>query len=276
MKKSVLIPYLISAVAVIVAIVLFIRMGGQRKKEAEFNEKEARLEKTLNAYKELWLKDSLLVSGKYDMAIIGYDNFAREIGIDSMGIQARVTLAKKMRSFSSGNSANGQNEADAMTELSAGDKMQLEQKDSLSFALEKANIQLRNLRNQLKEKVFGEYLTFKSAKGSLMHYVGQVKNGKANGYGIALLDTGSRYEGQWQNNQRHGEGKFYWSDNDYYEGNYEDGQRNGFGIYHWHNGDKYEGQWKNDKRNGKGDFYGKDGKDVKGNWKDDKLVDNIK
>ena len=137
--------------------------------------------------------------------------------------------------------------------------MQIEQKDSLNFALEKANIQLRNLRSQLKERSFGEYLTFKSKKGNQMHYVGKVNNGMANGYGMALLDTGSRYEGEWKNNQRHGEGSFYWSDGDYYVGHYENAERNGFGTYYFHNGEKYVGDWKDDKRNGDGNFYGKDG-----------------
>ncbi|MDC0008313.1 hypothetical protein OAE12_01245 [bacterium] len=277
MKKSVLIPYLLSGAAAIVAILLFFKITSLQKKAANFNKKEAKLEKTLNVYKNLWAKDSLLVSGKYNMAIIGYDNFARELGVDSMGIQARVGFAQKIIRLEKGEENSSLNlNTDSLSNLAARSPKEIALKDSLSFALEKANIQLRNLRNRLKEKSFGEYLTFESTKGNQMHYVGQVRNGMANGYGIALLDTGSRYEGQWENNQRHGEGAFYWSDGDYYVGHYENAQRNGYGTYHWHNGDKYEGYWKNDKRNGKGDFYSKEGKDVNGYWKEDKLVESTK
>jgi len=130
------------------------------------------------------------------------------------------------------------------------------------------------MRNKLRNKAIGEYLTFSNTKGSQMHYVGQVKNGKANGFGVALLNTGSRYQGAWRNNQRHGDGSFYWADGQYYIGSYSNDLRNGQGTYYWPNGEKYVGQWKDDKRNGEGVFYGKDGAIItSGIWKNDKLAD---
>jgi hypothetical protein len=145
--------------------------------------------------------------------------------------------------------------------------------DSLSFALKKARVQLACMRKQLAEKSFGEYLTFTNSKGSQMHYVGQVKHGKANGYGVALLNTGSRYVGNWKDNQRSGEGTYYWADGEYYQGSYKNDRRHGEGTYFWPNGEKYVGHWKDDQRSGEGTFYGKDGNVIAdGIWKDDKLA----
>ena len=146
--------------------------------------------------------------------------------------------------------------------------------DSLQFALTKAKAQVKNMRRQLENKSFGEYLTFESSKGSVMNYVGQVKNGKANGRGVALLNTGSRYEGEWRDNERHGQGTFYWTDGQYYVGEYRNDTRHGIGSYYWPNGEKFEGEWANDQRNGQGTFYGKEGEILaKGFWKNDELVE---
>ncbi len=150
---------------------------------------------------------------------------------------------------------------------------EIQQYDSLNFALEKAKVQLTRLRRQLKQRSFGEYLTFTNAKGSQIHYVGQVKNNQANGYGVAILSTGSRYEGEWKNNQRHGEGSFFWPDGEYYVGHYFNDKRSGEGTYHWPNGEKFVGLWKDDERTGEGAFYGKKGDVVaSGVWEDDELV----
>ena len=146
--------------------------------------------------------------------------------------------------------------------------------DSLNLSLKIANIEITGLEKQLEVAGGNGYLFFKTSKGTQLHYVGAIKNDKANGYGIAILDSGSRYEGMWKNNERHGKGKFYWDDGDYYEGNYLNDKRNGYGVYHWKNGEKYVGEWKNDKRNGEGGFYNQNGKlKTKGVWKDDVFIE---
>ena len=150
---------------------------------------------------------------------------------------------------------------------------EVRQYDSLIFALKKTNIQLENIKKQYTKKSFGQYLTFKSGKGTSIHYVGEVKNGKANGNGIALLSSGSRYEGNWKDNLWHGKGSFFWPDGDKYVGDYKENKRTGKGTYYWHNGDKYVGEWKNDKRDGEGTFYNNDGKIVIGIWSLDELVE---
>nr|WP_262895559.1 hypothetical protein [Galbibacter mesophilus] len=159
------------------------------------------------------------------------------------------------------------------SEATSSESVSLNKYDSLTFALEKNKLQLSRLKKQLREKSFGEYLTFKSKKGNRLFYVGKVENHKANGFGIAILDTGSRYEGEWKDNMRHGEGSFYWIDGERYEGEYKNDERSGMGVYYWPNGDKYVGEWKEDVRDGQGTFYNAEGEVyAKGIWKDDKLV----
>ena len=145
--------------------------------------------------------------------------------------------------------------------------------DSMAFALQKAKVFADKLQVQVDENTAGNYLSFKSRKGNSVYYVGDIKDGKANGTGVGLLSTGSRYEGQWMNNQKHGKGIFQWQDGALYDGEYRDDLRHGTGTYHWPNGEKFVGEWEKDVRSGDGTFYGTDGKMVAtGLWRDDELV----
>ena len=237
----------------------------------------------MTAQRELSRIDAMLIEGDYKEALQAYEErFEEEEIQDGQSIEMRVALIKELLRLRYENQlasmqAAQLEEIDSIQAdgLEAAKDIMLA--DSLSFALEKAKVQLNCLKKQLKEKSFGEYLTFTNSKGSKMHYVGQVKNGKANGYGVALLSTGSRYEGLWKDNMRHGEGTYYWSDGQFYVGQYENDKRNGHGTYYWPNGEKYAGHWENDERDGKGTFYGKDGEVVAaGTWDDDKLEETAK
>ncbi|WP_299537292.1 hypothetical protein [Ulvibacterium sp.] len=244
---------------------------------------QEQIDTRLAVYNSLLQIDSTLVKGNYKAALSAYQE---QLNVneknDSTGIRLRIALAKKIIKMQDAL----RSDASLIAQLRALDSSQIEQSatpkeirqfDSLSFALEKTKVRLARMENQLQKKSFGQYLTFTSSKGSLMHYVGEVKNKKANGHGLALLDTGSRYEGEWKNNQRHGRGTFYWPDGEYYVGDYVNDKRNGQGTYYWPNGEKYTGAWKDDRRSGEGIFYGKDGKIIaNGVWQEDELVQAAK
>ena len=145
--------------------------------------------------------------------------------------------------------------------------------DSLNFALRKAEMRIRSLEGRLRQRSGGNYLTFESTQGNDVYYVGDVRRGKANGRGVALLSSGSRYQGEWRDNRRHGEGTFYWPDGAYYEGQYVEDERDGRGTYHFPDGSVFVGEWEADLRNGEGIYYDKDGEVVaRGLWDDDELV----
>ncbi|WP_343486286.1 hypothetical protein [Allomuricauda sp. d1] len=243
-------------------------------------EKEAEIQKEVESHQKLLRIDSMLVEGEYSSALRAYNAAFDNKDIDDVaGVQLRIDIAEQLLRMKSGEHPSQaalavRDSLDSIQMRLASMPLEVRQYDSISFALEKTKVQLANMRSQLQRKSFGEYLQFTNSKGSQMHYVGQVSGKKANGYGVALLNTGSRYEGEWKDNQRHGEGSFYWSDGEYYVGSYENDQRNGLGTYYWPNGEKYVGSWKDDKRNGKGIFYGKDGNIItEGIWKADKLVE---
>jgi len=243
-------------------------------------EQQAKIEMTerIDSYEQLGRIDSLLVKGDYDAAIASYRSTLDIAADNVIGLPLRIELAEKLANTKVAFKPKNDDAPKTDTiSIPSTTTAKVREMDSLRFSLEKTKVQLTRLRGQLKQKSFGEYLQFQSKKKNQMHYVGQVKNGKANGYGIALLDTGSRYEGGWQDNKRSGRGTFYWADGQHYEGGFANDMRNGLGTYYWPNKEKYVGQWKDDMRNGQGVFYGADGKVVaKGSWENDKLVKDDK
>lgn len=145
--------------------------------------------------------------------------------------------------------------------------------ETLSKQLADSRQELENLNVQLEAASRDtEVLELKSTKGVSLIYVGKVKNGKANGFGVALYESGSTYAGEWKNNLRDGYGKFRWTDGELYEGHYKEDKREGFGVYTWKNGERYEGTWANDSRNGSGRVLKKSGEVKKeGTWVDDEF-----
>ncbi|TMM57301.1 hypothetical protein FEE95_12510 [Maribacter algarum] len=276
-KYSVLFLLGITTVA---AVFFFYKTKSLKLQLNQIEEQQSNLTEELHDYEELVHIDSMLLKGDYDTALSSYNETLKIHHENKMGIPVRIALAEKLLHVeAAGNKAKKEIEkdTDSLAISLIATSQEIRKMDSLNFTLEKTKVQLARLRGLLKKKSFGEYLQFKSLKGNQMHYVGEVKNGKANGYGIALLDTGSRYEGEWKNNRRHGEGTFYWSDGQYYVGTYNSDKRNGFGTYYWPNGEKYEGEWQDDKRSGEGQFFGTDGAIVTGGqWQDDKLVEATK
>ncbi len=218
---------------------------------------KGRLSEALNAYEaELKAADSELT----DQIELRIKWTERLLGLNQPAIEADSSLINDM--------------ADSLSAIQSEAVQDTRQYDSLRFALEKMQVQMEQLRQQLRVRSSGTYLTFPSIKGTTMHYVGEVRNGKANGDGIALLATGSRYVGEWKDNQRHGKGTFYWPDGEYYQGEYRNDTRTGQGTYYWPSGEKFIGEWENDERNGEGKFYNAEGEVIaKGIWKDDELVE---
>lgn len=144
--------------------------------------------------------------------------------------------------------------------------------DSLITQLNNLNDELMTQKSKsssTSEKV--KVISFKNDNGKLIHYLGEVENGKANGGGVGIWSTGSLYKGDWKNNKRHGNGTFEWADGERYEGEYVNDKRKGEGTYYWPSGDKYEGEWNNDVREGYGTLYDFDGNiRFEGGWVNDK------
>lgn len=147
-----------------------------------------------------------------------------------------------------------------------------EEKAALSEKYDAAKEKIAEKDRQLDKKDNVQVISFRNNKGNLIHYLGEVSNGKAEGGGVGIFDTGGIYRGEWKDNQRHGEGTYEWKDGHKYEGEFVNGTREGQGIYYWSSGEKYEGEWKNGKRNGQGTLYDRDNNiQYEGKWIDDKV-----
>ncbi len=277
-KKAQIVPYAMLALALAMLLFYMFKSSSLKTRLTSAQKEQKQQVEQVRQYEKLLSIDSLLVQGEYNSALNAYNAEFKNKDIDDVsGVELRIELAQQLLTME----REQHSEQIDLTKKDSLDSIQrqislpkeIRQYDSLNFAIEKYKVQLANMRRRLQNTSVGEYLTFTNTKGSKMHYVGQVKNGMANGFGVALLNTGSRYNGEWSDNQRHGQGSFYWPDGEYYVGSYQNDKRNGHGTYYWPNGEKYTGDWKDDKRNGEGIFYGKDGNIVtQGVWKNDKLV----
>lgn len=97
-------------------------------------------------------------------------------------------------------------------------------------------------------------------------YIGEIKNGKRDGFGIYYFNDGSTYEGAWLNGKKYGKGKYTLPDKRYYEGDWKDDKRHGLGLFVFKDGSEYQGQWKDDKRTGNGNLSFNDGTEYEGDW----------
>ena len=120
-------------------------------------------------------------------------------------------------------------------------------------------------------------------------YFGQIKNGRASGFGWRLYDnkkifvgifedghmqqgtyiTGAKYKyfGEFKNDKKHGQGTHYNNKGLLtYTGLYKEHKRNGFGIKVWENGNIYVGDLRNNELTGKGKFLWKTGSYFDGYW----------
>lgn len=277
MKRKKVLLFVAIALPVL-GLMLFIYKSVQLQQQiTQLEDEKEVISDNLKDFERLAEIDSIMLQGDYETAIRSYSDSINSTIENKMGIPLRIALAERLlKQNRTPNVIRDSSTlvADSLKSNFLSKESAVRQFDSLSFNLEKTKVQLERVKKQLQQKSFGEYLTFKSRKGNQLHYIGQVKNGKAHGYGIALLDSGSRYEGNWKENQRHGEGTFYWPDGEYYSGEYQNDFRNGFGTYYWPNGEKYAGQWKEDKRSGSGKFFDSEGDVVaSGEWNEDKLVE---
>lgn len=152
-----------------------------------------------------------------------------------------------------------------------------ENDESLELQIQLLEQSLTAAQKEIEEIKTGKgVIQFSSSKNGSVTYLGDLRNGKANGQGYGYWKSGSTYEGNWKDNMRHGEGVFVWADGEKYEGEYQNDQRHGYGVYMAKAG-RYDGQWLEDMRHGEGKLYEANGKfKLQGIWDKDKLVTTLK
>ena len=215
------------------------------------------------AIKKLEDIDKAYSSSKIKNRIKAFKKMQEELASDTLSIQQyKVRIRSRNRTIDQLKKQN-----DSLNDI-VDDKLNQLEDENESL---KSSVQKKQKALNRKENI--QVITFKSSKGDEVHYLGEVKNGKANGGGTGIWRTGSIYRGQWKNNKRHGKGIFEWADGQKYEGDFKNDVRSGEGTYYWPSGERYEGEFKNNRREGEGTLYDPDGNvSFDGQWKNDEPV----
>ncbi len=102
-------------------------------------------------------------------------------------------------------------------------------------------------------------------------FEGEIRNGKANGYGTMVYPGNIKYSGTFEDNRKHGRGVFIWPNGDRYEGEFIYDHMTGYGNFTWTNGDRYEGNWYQGAFNGNGTFIWASSDQYSGEWSEGKF-----
>jgi len=114
----------------------------------------------------------------------------------------------------------------------------------------------------------GTYTYFYGTK-----YTGEFKDGLRNGYGTYTNLSGDKYVGEFKDDLRNGKGTLTPAYGNKHVGEWRDDQRNGQGTETYPNGDKYVGEFKEGRFNGQGTSYASNGSIIsQGIWADGRFV----
>jgi len=105
-------------------------------------------------------------------------------------------------------------------------------------------------------------------------YVGELKNGMAEGLGTMYFEDDRQLTGTFVKGKPHGnEIVLTFPDGRKFIGDYTHGRRHGYGRMFFPNGKKYEGEWKNDLPHGEGSMIHPDGTIEQGTWVRGRRID---
>lgn len=285
-SKQVTVVFLAVLVVILAGMLVWLLLDRQQQHQSAVgnavNADEMAAQRLSTEMKDLLASDSYFFSGQFAKALQSYEilsESAEQLG-DSI-FKKRISFTEKMLSNLSSNIVRNADEAvsapiqdDVVIALRQDSTQKVVEKisDSMNMKIVELNRQIRDRNRELEQKENLQNIILKGAGGASIHYLGETKNGMANGVGTGVWDkSGGVYKGEWKNNQRHGNGRYTWKDGEKYDGSFVDDRREGKGTYTWLSGERYEGIWKNNKREGQGTMFDKDGNiNYKGLWENDK------
>lgn len=214
--------------------------------------------------------DSLFIAKEYDASLEEYEYvdslFPRRVNFIAMQV-----LINQMKNNQPSNTEDSNQKLEKPNNLNQSTANSTKKETASSPVSD--SISIVNFPKEKSTNLEQGALHFNNHDGAQIDYIGEIKNGKANGYGFAIFEKRGFYEGYWLNNKRNGEGVYSWQNGDSYEGDYVDGKRTGYGVYTFVTGDVYKGEWKNNLRHGEGILYNKKGKVVSsGPWVEDQPI----
>lgn len=95
---------------------------------------------------------------------------------------------------------------------------------------------------------------------------GELKNGRAEGWGLLRAHDGTRYEGQWRGGLYHGRGQLWIPDGSSYKGEFYEGLFHGEGTLVEADGETYEGAFVRGLKHGKGKTRLASGASYRSTW----------
>lgn len=256
-----------------------VQLSGVKSKRDSLQKRESFLQ-------EFLVEDNKYILGKYNEAINSYEELTEnkfktpfEQDLIDLRLKRINEIINNLDTLSADIEAYQFSLKVAKDEIQSINKekdsllqIELENKEALNQKILALNEEIKEKSKVLNRKDKVQVISFKNEKGNLIHYLGEIVDGKANGGGVGIWDTGGLYKGDWKDNQRHGEGVYTWKDGHKYEGTFVNGIREGKGTYYWSTGEKYVGDWQNNMRNGQGILYDRDNNiSYDGNWLDDKV-----
>ncbi|CAI2360649.1 unnamed protein product [Moneuplotes crassus] len=139
------------------------------------------------------------------------------------------------------------------------------------------HLQMKDMKNVPKTSKKHERVDFsqnlaKSRSGVRKpQYIGELKEGMKNGYGLWLESKddphSNQYRGEFMNDKKCGYGVFKWASGNYYKGNFKNDERDGYGEMYWNDGSAYKGHWHNGIQHGFGTMIFSDKTFIKGYFK---------
>ncbi len=278
MQKNLLFVVIaVLSVGLIGLLIAFEKVSSERDELKRLNEQQ---QDSLHYLRLKTLGDSLLLSGEDSLAMLVFKHTDTLFAQSTLTTRAKwfIDIRNRLRQNKREEFEALRKKMQATLHLLLSCEEEISSKDNqlryMNQEYERLQQEIATLQKELEEKArsVGK-LEFKTSRGNDVYYVGDVKDGKANGYGSGLFATGSIYVGTWKDNRKHGTGRYTWKDGSVYDGEYVDDMRNGRGTYFFTTGEKYVGEWRNDKREGKGTLYSKNGEVLlDGMWKNDEFV----
>jgi hypothetical protein len=240
------------------------------------------ISKQLDKFVQLIAADNAFFKKDFDEAFALYENLEDDFFPDSL-MELRKSIHETLTHASADTSAgflnneaknemiafllncNTRETAEGLQEKSDGELV-----DMLKHCYKSAKSEKQSYRDKAMNVSNMSYVHINGDK--IIHYFGEVQDGKANGLGIGIWENQSIYDGEWKDNMRHGIGVFTTEKGEIYQGEYKNNKRNGRGTYFFRNGDFYSGEWEDSKRSGFGTVISAKGDTlVHGFWENDRF-----
>ena len=102
------------------------------------------------------------------------------------------------------------------------------------------------IKSDVKIKDGQNHVTLTMPDGSTYEGTVDKDTQQKHGYGTQMWPDNAKYVGEWKDGKAEGKGTFFHSNGDIFEGEFQNDKANGHGKYKHKSGQTYEGDWVDD------------------------------